>query len=231
MKCLAIETTTEICSIALADESGIIAEYNAAHRMNLSQRLLPNIIAMLKDCGLEMRDIEGIGVSLGPGSFTGLRIGSVTAKSLADVLDMPIVGIVSLDLLALQFDFLSDALVCPIIKVRKGEVYYAFYRTGGGTISRVSEYEAGTISELAENAPEGDIIFCGDALADNLPELQERIGDRVIPTDQRFSYPKASTLAKLSIEKITAGEASDVLTLVPFYIRRSAPEMLAECKK
>ncbi|MCX6375956.1 MAG: tRNA (adenosine(37)-N6)-threonylcarbamoyltransferase complex dimerization subunit type 1 TsaB, partial [Armatimonadetes bacterium] len=121
MKCLALDTTTDVSSIALADESGIIAEYNFAHRMDLSRRLMPNIVALLTDCGMEMKDVEAIGVSIGPGSFTGLRIGVVTAKTLAQALSIPIAGVVTLDLLAHQFDYLPDAVICPLIKVRKGE--------------------------------------------------------------------------------------------------------------
>ena len=321
MRCLALDTTTDICSIGLADESGLIGEYNFAHKMDLSRRLMPNVVSMLKDVGMEVKDVEALGVSLGPGSFTGLRIGVTTAKMLAQTLDLPIVGIVTLDLLAHQFDYLSSALVCPLVKVRKGEVYHAFFRVSDGNVERISDYEAGPISdvigiarsmassqpfdklrtgqpaaspstssgqsrqesaasrqesaasrqesgaggntpspltgegrgegedtrsscgpvssqqpgvrsqETGSNAdcevqnPESEIIFCGDALLENLDALTDALGDRVVPAPSWLSYPKASILAQLALEKITAGEADDPLSLVPFYIRRSAPEM------
>ena len=227
MKCLAIDTTTDISSIAVADESCVLGEYNFAHHMDLSRRLMGNIKALLADCGMEMKDVEAVGVSLGPGSFTGLKIGVVTAKTLAQVLNVPIAGIVTLDLLAHQFDYLSDAVICPLIKVRKGEVYYAFFRTNRGNVEQISEYAAGAIDKVVEisrgmNAVQ--IIFCGDALKDNLPALQDALGDRVIPAPAWLSYPKASILAQLALKKIASGEADDLLSLVPFYIRRSAPE-------
>jgi tRNA threonylcarbamoyladenosine biosynthesis protein TsaB len=257
MKCLALETTTDVSSVALADESGLIAEYNLAHRMDLSRRLMPNIVALLKDCGLVVKDVEAIGVSIGPGSFTGLRIGVTTAKTLAQVLGVPIAGIVTLDLLAHQFDYLPDALVCPLIKVRKGEVYHAFFRARRGSVERISDYAAGPINEVIEYAdrlkpvspdpqseirnpkcenpqsairnPQSKIIFCGDALPENLDALTRALGDRVIAAPPWLSYPKASILARLVLEKITRGEADDPLTLVPFYIRPSAPELRAGC--
>lgn len=245
MRCLALDSTTDISSIALTDGPEVLAEHNFRHHMDLSRRLMPNIVALLRDCGLAMSDIQAVGVSLGPGSFTGLRIGVVTAKTLAQTLGIPIAGIVTLDLLARQFDYLPGALVCPLIKVRKGEVYHAFYRTAAGSVERITEYDAGPIDDViklaqtewtatpspskGEGRGEGDmpttIIFCGDALAANLPVLREGLGGRVIEAPAWLSYPKASTIGRLAVEKIEAGEADDPLSLVPFYIRRSAPEM------
>ncbi len=231
MKILALDTTTDICSIAVADETALLGEYDFAHQMNLSRRLMPNIVALLNDCGLEIKGVEAVGVSLGPGSFTGLRIGVTTAKTLAQVLGVPIAGVVSLDLLAHQFDFLPDAVVCPLAKARTGEVYYAFFQVRSGAVERRTDYAAGPIEEVAESAipnPKSGIIFCGDALEENLSALRDGLGDRVIPAPQWLSYPKASILARLALEKIAAGEAADLLSLVPFYIRRSAPEMRME---
>lgn len=248
MRCLALDSSTDISSIAVTDGPEVLAEHNFLHRMDLSRRLMPNIVGLLRDCRLAMGDLEAVGVSLGPGSFTGLRIGVVTAKTLAQTLGIPIAGIVTLDLLARQFDYLPGALVCPLIKVRKGEVYYAFYRTGGGSVERLTEYDAGPIEDVVKLL-EGEweragvwecggpgsstprlldssrIIFCGDALAANLPVLREALVGRVIEAPQWLSYPKASTIARLAVEKIEAGEASDPFSLVPYYIRRSAPEM------
>lgn len=257
MKCLALDTTTDICSIAVSDESGLIAEYNSAHKMDLSRRMMPNVVAMLRDAGLQMKDVEAVGVSIGPGSFTGLRIGVTTAKTLAQALNVPVVGIVTLDLLAHQFDYLPDAIVCPLIKVRKGEAYYAFYRTNSGSIERLTEYDAGQIDNVVDRSHdyilrathrpvspsplEGEggipalqprIIFCGDALQANLPTLSDGLGELAVPTPAWLSYPKASILARLALERISAGRADDPITLAPLYIRKSAPEQrLDECPR
>jgi tRNA threonylcarbamoyladenosine biosynthesis protein TsaB len=240
MKCLALDTTTDVCSLALADESGLIAGYDFAHKMDLSRRLMPNVVSMLKDCGLETKDVQAVGVSIGPGSFTGLRMGVTTAKTLAQALNIPIVGIVTLDLLAQQFDYLPDGIICPLIKVRKGEVYYAFYHASGGTVARMSEYAAAPITDVIKHAlehsalctPHSALVFAGDALEQNLPTLCDALGDRAVPAPAWLRYPKASILARLALQRISSGQADDFITLVPFYIRKSAPEQrLDECPR
>ncbi|MHB1459304.1 MAG: tRNA (adenosine(37)-N6)-threonylcarbamoyltransferase complex dimerization subunit type 1 TsaB [Armatimonadota bacterium] len=231
MICLSLDTTTDIASIALTDDTKLLAEYSFSHHRDLSCRLIPNIKTMLKDCKLEMHDIRAIGVSTGPGSFTGLRIGVVTAKTLAQVLDVPVAGISSLDLLALQFAYLPDAVVCPIIKVRKGEVYYALFRTNGSSLERISEYAANPVETLVEdihNAVSGKVIFCGDGLLDNAEAIQSAMGhDAVIPSSW-LSYPKGYLLACEAVRLIQAGLGSNAYTLMPFYIRKSTPEIRLE---
>lgn len=234
MRILALDTTTDICSIAVAEDESLLGEYDFAHAMDLSQRLMPNILSLLKDSGLEVKDVQGIGVSLGPGSFTGLRIGVTTAKTLAQVLKVPIAGVVTLDLLARQFDYLPETLICPLIKVRKGEVYYAFYQANRGSLERISEYESGPVQDLAHSSlitHHSPLILCGDAAADNLSALQDTLGDKVILAPDWLSYPKASILAKLAHDMILREETADPISLVPFYIRKSAPEVRLECKK
>jgi tRNA threonylcarbamoyladenosine biosynthesis protein TsaB len=181
-----------------------------------------------------MKDLDAIGVSIGPGSFTGLRIGVVTAKSLAQALDIPIVGISSLDLLAYQFDFLPNQLVCPIIRVRKGEVYTALYRSHVTGMERLSEYVAEPIDSVIDRwkgIEGGRVIFCGDALMENLPSIKAGLGDRAIQSPDWFSFPKGSILAKLSIKKMASGEAMDFTAITPFYIRKSTPEIRLEENK
>ena len=239
MHILALDTTTEICSIALAADERLLGEYNFAHLMDLSQRLMPNIVSLLKDSGLEVKDVQGIGVSLGPGSFTGLRIGITTAKTLAQVLKVPIAAVVTLDLLAYQFDYLPETLICPLIKVRKGEVYYAFYRANRGSLERITEYESGTIQDVAHSSlithhsspltHHSSLIICGDGAKVSAPILKEVLGNRLVLAPDWLSYPKASILAKLAHEMILREEIADPISLVPFYIRKSAPEVRLEC--
>lgn len=235
MKCLALDTTTDICSIAVAEDERLLGEYDFAHAMDLSQRLMPNIVSLLKDSGLEVKDVQGIGVSLGPGSFTGLRIGITTAKTLAQVLKVPIAGVVTLDLLAHQFDYLPETLICPLIKVRKDEVYYAFYQANLGSLERLSEYDSGPVQDLVHSSPlthHSSLIICGDGAKVSAPILKEVLGDRLVLAPDWLSYPRASILAKLAYDMILREETADPISLVPFYIRKSAPEHRAEmeCK-
>lgn len=231
MICLSLDTTTDIASIALTDDAHLLAEYTFSHHRDLSCRLLPSIKAMLKDCQLGMSNIQAIGVSTGPGSFTGLRIGVVTAKTLAQVLNVPAVGISSLDLLALQFAYLPDAVICPIIKVRKGEVYYTLFRTNGSSVERISEYAANPVETMIDdirNTATDKVIFCGDGLHDNAEAIQSVMGDDAVIVTPWLSYPKSYLLACESVRLIQAGLGADAFTLMPFYIRKSTPEIRLE---
>lgn len=235
MICLSLDTTTDIASIALADDGLMLSEYSFAHHRDLSCRLMPDISAMLKDCSLAMQDVQSLGVSTGPGSFTGLRIGVVTAKTLAQALDVPVAGIPSLDLLALQFAHLPGSVICPVIKARKGEAYYALFRATGDGIERISDYSADPIDALTARIREleaGSVIFCGDALPDNADAIAAAMEGRAVIAPPWLSYPKASLLAAESIRRIQAGSGDDAYTLAPFYIRKSTPEIRLEeaCK-
>lgn len=231
MICLSLDTTTDISSIGLANDSQLLAEYTFATHKDLSLRLMSNIKCMLKDCGLRMADLNAIGVSTGPGSFTGIRIGVVTAKTLAQVLNIPTAGITSLDLLALPFAYLPGAYICPLIKVRKGEAYYAIYKADGYKVDRICEYGAEPIGRIIDEIRSGSmnkVIFCGDALAANQETIVKELGDQAIIASEHYSYPSASLLALESIRQISHGMGSNAFSLLPFYIRKSAPEMLLE---
>lgn len=231
MICLALDTTTDVCSLALADEGGLIAEYDFLHHMDLSRRLMPNIVSLLQDSGLRMNDVEAVAVSVGPGSFTGLRIGVVTAKVIARTRKIPLAGVVTLDLLAWQFTCLDNSVVCPVIRVRKGEVYYAFFRMDGKLAVRLTDYIADSVEKLvthtqAFSAPQ--IFFVGDGLSEALTPLKNSLGNSVVTAPAWLSYAKASILANIGIQRISNGLADNPLTLVPFYIRRPAAEIRAE---
>jgi tRNA threonylcarbamoyladenosine biosynthesis protein TsaB len=233
MHILSLDTTTDVSSIAVTNSGVLLAEYNFSHHMDLSRRLMPGIIHILKDCSLELEDLDAIGVSIGPGSFTGIRIGVVTAKTLAQTLGIPAAGVVSLDILAHAFGYLPGAVICPIIKVRKGEVYYAFYKAKKGTVERITEYGALPVSDLAQEAEKINgktIIFCGDALETAGPELEDALCGRAVFAPAWLSYPQASVLSKIAREELLSGRAGDIRSVAPYYIRKSAPEARLECK-
>lgn len=231
MHILALDTTTERSSVAISDGIRLLAEYNFAHSRDLSRRLMLIITDMLRDCGLTMKDLGGVAVSTGPGSFTGLRIGVVTAKSLAQALNIPIVGVSSLDLLAHQFDYLPGQLICPVIRVRKGEVYTALYRSDAAGLQRTSGFLAEPVEDIIgrwQDIDGGNIIFCGDAVAENADTFKASLRDRAVIAADWLSFPKASVLARLASERIARCEATDYSSLVPFYIRKSTPEIRLE---
>lgn len=149
MPVLGIDTATAACTVALVEESRIIAEYTVNDKKSHSRRLMPIIDAVLKEAGLKGQDLEALAVSLGPGSFTGLRIGLATAKGLALAWGKPVLGIPTLDGLAHSLPGTPHVL-CPLLQARKGEFYWALYRWAGPSLLRETDYCAGDLTQLEE---------------------------------------------------------------------------------
>src|SRR5690554_6663319 len=129
MPILAIDTTTAVCSAALADEGQLLAEVTTNIPRTHSQRLMPLVDSLFQETGLTPQDLDLLAVTRGPGSFTGLRIGIATIKGLGLALDIPVVGASSLQVLAHNFG--GEAYVCPVLNARRDQVYTALFETGG----------------------------------------------------------------------------------------------------
>jgi tRNA threonylcarbamoyladenosine biosynthesis protein TsaB len=230
MLALAIDTTCDIASVTLAREEAIIATLAFRHKMDLLRRLMPNIDMLVRDAGVEKSSIDAVVVSIGPGSFTGIRIGVATAKSIAFALNKPIAGIPTLDVLAYGAPAASG-LVVPMIHARPGEVYTSIYRKApGGSIERLMEDKALVLDELfAEIGASGNdpIVFCGDGSARNRQELEARFPEAFF-SSVWDNYPRGEVLVSLGIEKLLRGESDSPIDLVPNYVKRSTPEIRAE---
>src|SRR5688572_32376276 len=139
MLVLGIETSTPHASVAIGSEQGIVASALVARGASYNEFLLPAIRFCLEQSSLGYRNIGGVAVSLGPGLFTGMRVGVATAKALAQALSVPIVGMASLDLVAYEVRHTSKT-ICAVLDARRNEVFYAFYRPSPGGIQRMTEY-------------------------------------------------------------------------------------------
>ena len=131
MRILGVDTSTSCGSLGLIDEDGVIAEYALFREETHSARLVPAIQALLREARININEIDGMAISLGPGSFTGLRVGLSAVKGLALATEKLVVGIPTLDALASNLPF-TPYLICPILDARKGEVYTALYKDGEG---------------------------------------------------------------------------------------------------
>src|ERR687891_1602811 len=137
MLVLGIETSTPQASIAIGSEQGVIASALVARGATYNEFLLPAVRFCLDRTGLGWRDLTGVAVSLGPGLYTGMRVGVGTAKALAQALAVPIVGMASLDLLAYEVRY-SPRPICAVLDGRRKEVFHAFYRPSPGGIQRMT---------------------------------------------------------------------------------------------
>jgi tRNA threonylcarbamoyladenosine biosynthesis protein TsaB len=223
MKILSIETSTRVGSVAIIEDEHLIAEYILNVVSTHSERLLPSIDQILKDSQLTVRDIEGFAVSLGPGSFTGLRIGISTVKGLALATGRAVVGVPTLDCLAHNIAF-THLLVCPILDARKGEVYTALYQgDGSGKLEKLTPDLALKPEELLTRIKE-PVIFLGDgveAYRDTLRSGQ----DNCLFAPAYLNQPRASVLAKLGLEKFKQGHIFKEEEIQPLYCRLAEAEI------
>jgi tRNA threonylcarbamoyladenosine biosynthesis protein TsaB len=224
MKLLAVESATLSGGAAILDGDRLLGEITLNIAITHSERLLSAVDRLLADCGLAPSDLEGLAVSVGPGSFTGLRVGLATVKGLAMALDLPVAPVPTLDALAARLPF-ADAPVCPILDARKSEVYLSLYRWRGDRMHRERDYLA-LPPELAAAELTAPVILLGDGIEACRPWLG-RLGEevRIAPAAQRL--PSASAVAELGHAVLAAGGGIGAEALVPLYLRPSEAELKA----
>jgi tRNA threonylcarbamoyladenosine biosynthesis protein TsaB len=221
MLILAIETSGDLAGLALADEHKTIAEHAFSHRMNLLRRLVPNIELLLQTTGKTRKDINGVVISLGPGSFTGLRIGMATAKAIAFVREIPIVGVSTLQVLA---EGAGGELVVPLIHARAGEVFWAIFERG----QRLTEDSVSKVEDVIYFCRSvGEVVFCGDGAEKNRQIIEDTLGAGSVLGNE-YAHPKAGVLAALGVARLTRGESDDVDSIVPSYVKRPTPVLRME---
>lgn len=209
--------------VALVGEGGLVAEYALNIEITYSERLLPAIDRVLADARLAVADLGGIAVAIGPGSFTGLRIGLSTAKGLAAASGKPLVGVPTLRALAWGLPFCPHP-ICPILDARKGEVYCALFRWDGGELLQVMEDAALPPRLLAERLT-GPTVLLGEGLATYGELLAEALGGRALFPPAPLRGPRPAAVAALGRERLLRGERDDPAGLVPRYLRPSEAEL------
>jgi tRNA threonylcarbamoyladenosine biosynthesis protein TsaB len=224
LRVLAIETATLAGSAALLEGGRLVGQSLLDVALTHSERLMAMIDRLLEDCRWTLAGLHGIAVSIGPGSFTGLRVGAATAKGLALALGVPVAPVPTLDALAAHLPF-ADAPVCPLLDARKGEVYCALYRARGAAMERESEYLALPPRAAAERL-EAPVIVLGSGVPACLPHLR-RLGPglRIAPAVQ--SVPSAALVGQLGHAMLAAGDGIDGAALAPLYLRPSEAELKA----
>ena len=227
MKILAIETSTLVSSVALATEERVLAELTTATRLTHSETLLPHIEQVMKLAGVERSELTAVAVSIGPGSFTGLRIGLATAKGLAYALNLPLVGVSTLAALAAGFP-LAGSVVGSMLDAQKGNVYLELYRSTPTEQEVIAPVEVLPLEEaLARCAAVGSpVMVVGDIAAKKLRGRE--LPENVYLAPPSHVLPRAAAVAELAKLRLAKGEADSVMDLAPTYIRRSEAEELWE---
>ncbi len=230
MKVLGIDTSTSCGSVGLIDDESIISEYLLNIPVTHSERLLGTIELILREARLAKEDLDGWAISLGPGSFTGLRIGVSTVKGVALATRKPAAGVSTLDVLAYQVSP-TPYLICPILDAKKGEVYTAFYRyEETNSPKRQSAYHAIRPEDLI-NSIEERTIFVGDGVKAYGDYLRNSLPSLTIFLPTPLNYPHGSTIAKLGLNLLRKGDCLDLATFTPLYIRASEAEIKFQSPK
>jgi len=225
MKILGLDTATWCGSLGIIDDAEVVAEYALRREETLSARLLPAIQTLLAEARLDLHEINGIAVSLGPGSFTGLRVGLSAVKGLALAAEMPVAGIPTLDALAYNLPF-TPCQICPLLDARKGQIYTALYKNrAGGFLEQVTPYQVLSPAALIEAIPHQETVFLGDGVEVCREVITQRLAEKALFAPLHLGFLRGTTVAELGLKRIRQGEADDISSLVPIYVRPSDAEL------
>ncbi len=234
MYVLGLDTSTAMGSVGVVSEEKLIGEYTLSVARTHSEKVMAVVDQVLKDADISASDISGIAVTLGPGSFTGLRIGVVTAKGLAYALGKPILGFSTLQVMAENFRY-SDGLICPILDARRGEVYGGIYRYDpevGHMVDVINDVAMDFIEflNIVEKYDE-KVIFCGEVDSRFASIIYERLGSKAIIPSNTLMAVRGGIVAELGLKAFLKGEEPhNVFTLRPLYLRRSGAEISKDKK-
>lgn len=230
MRILAIDSATPVAGVALLSDGTLIKEKFSNFKKTHSETLMPMIDQVLRECECTIADVQALAVTIGPGSFTGLRIGLALVKGLAQATGIPVVGVNTLEVLAHNI-YGSDALVCPLLNARKGEVYCGFYQVDGVKPLALAEMKACSPAEFKDEAlsildktGKKRIILLGDGYPPYQEFFEEQLGSVAETVPPHHMLPRSSALASLAEERVNRGDFDNVFRLRPVYIRLSEAE-------
>jgi tRNA threonylcarbamoyladenosine biosynthesis protein TsaB len=221
---LGIETATQQVGVAVGGQEGVIASFGAARGRRHAETLAPAIDFVCRQAQVELREVSVVAVDVGPGLFTGLRVGVAAAKATAQALRVPMIGLSSLDLLAFPMRH-TRRLIAAVIDARRGEVYSALYRQVQGGVQRLSDYRLQPPAELAcELEASGDeCLVVGDGAVRHADLLA--VDSRIELGGLGYAHPQASALVELSHPRALREEFVQPRDLRVLYLRKSDAEI------
>lgn len=236
MKILALDSSGLVASVAVVEGdafgSNLLAEYTVNYKKTHSQTLLPMLDEIVQMIELDLSTIDAIAVAAGPGSFTGLRIGSATAKGLGLALDKPLVAIPTVDALAYNL-YGTDKLICPLMDARRNQVYTGIYEFQGNNLIALEAQMAVSIQEIAEKlcALNRDVIFLGDGV----PVYRERLTEVLMAelyasghhhwfAPAHLNKQRAGAVGTLALQYLKEGKIQTAAEHQPEYLRLSQAE-------
>lgn len=225
MRILAIDSSSMVATVAVTTDGVLNAEYTLNHKKTHSQTLLPMIDEICKSIELDMESIDAIAISGGPGSYTGLRIGSATAKGFGLALNKPIINVPTMDALAYNM-FSSSYIICPMMDARRGQVYTGIYRFRGTEMETIKEQCIMMIDELiyALDKIGMPVMFLGDGVDTQKDTIESKMATEHYYAPASMNRQKASSLASLAEIYFKEGKCESAAEHKPEYLRLSQAE-------
>ena len=215
---LSLETSSPVASLALTDDDDTLSEISLDSGLTHSRTLLPEIKNMLDRSGISVPDLSLLTVGLGPGSFTGLRIGLAAAKGLAFAAEKPLVGVPTLDAMAGSASR-ESTIICPVVDARKGQVYASLYRMdrneGPRRLTAPDAYDASTLASIIEE----ETLFFGLGLKALGRKFEAGLAGLFRRGPRELDYPSASAVARIGRRLFLSGVESDPSRITPLYVR------------
>ena len=224
MLIIGIDTATAQVSVAVGGHEGVLASTQSLRGKQHAEVLTPAIEFTCRQARIDLSEISVVAVDLGPGLFTGLRVGVASAKAMAHALNVPMIGVSSLDLLAFPVRFTSRLIVATI-DARRGELFYAFYRQVPGGVQRISAHQVGSPDDLASEilASGEECLLVGDGALRHR-EVFEGL-KKIEIVEEGFAHPAASSLVMLAHAQALREQWVKPWDLQPLYLRKPDAEI------
>lgn len=221
MKILALDTSTIMTTVAVLDKDQVLGEYSLNQDMSHSEKLVPMVKEVLDSLKLKVQDIDLYGVSIGPGSFTGLRIGVTTIKTFAHLFNKPLVGVSTLESLAFNLPY--NKTIVPMMDARRNRVYTGVYSWEENDLKNLMEPVAIDIDELLEDLYNSyeEIIVNGDGSLLYKDKIREILKEKVKFSTISHNNCRATSIGELALIKYKSGYNDNYYSLVPEYLRES----------
>ena len=226
---LAIDTSTDAVSVAISNSKQLLASSHVSSDRRHAEQLAPMIKSVCAQAEIAMSEVDVVAVDNGPGLFTGMRVGIASAKSIAQVLDVPIIGVSSLDILARSIST-TERVVLATIDARRGELYWAMYRNDVGSSLEVKPPQVGRTSDcIADIVDRGqDVLIVGNGALRYREQMNEELGTTAISIEwasEQLAQPSASVLALIAAELALLEQWQTATELQALYLRAPDAEI------
>ena len=225
MNILGIDSSGLVASVAVVEDDNLLAEYTVNYKKTHSQTLLPMLDEIVKMTELDLSTIDAIAVAAGPGSFTGLRIGSATAKGLGLALQKPLVAVPTVEALAYNL-WGTDKIICPLMDARRSQVYTGIYEFAGQELQVIEGQMAVPVTEIVEklNALKREVIFLGDGVPVYKEVLAQKMKIPYLLAPAHLNKQRAASVATLGAVYAANGKTESAIKHQPDYLRLSQAE-------